>query len=268
MRGVGGPLTLLPRALAPAILFLLADPAGATLFPYALVDAAGVPRDRCASGQPSSGNVWPARAGHCHDAPGVPCVADPPNHVATSGLRESSMCSHIADSTPDGFPVGLCNMATSDPVAACTAQTAAAVCGSGGSCSSGGCAPIGGIARCGMSCLPFAGPDVDCDGTPNSSDACPWYPSTLPEATNPPAPSVLERRRAACLCGDQNANGALTVSDILAVNVAIFSPAAVQPLCDANNDRNCSVSDLISVNVGIFNPGATRCGRHPVAAPQ
>lgn len=260
-------MLLIPRAAVLAILLLLANQAGATLFPYALVDAGGVPRDRCATGQASSGNLWPARAGRCHDAMGVACVADPPNHLATTGLHESGMCSHVPDSTPDGFPLGLCDMATNNPVAACSPQTAAAVCGSGGSCSPGGCAPIGGVARCGMSCLPFAGVDVDCDGTPNLSDACPWYPSTLPEATSFPAPSSLERRPPACLCGDQSANGALTVTDIIAVNVAIFSPALAHPLCDANNDSRCSVSDLISVNVGIFSPGTTRCNRHPQPAP-
>jgi hypothetical protein len=237
------------------------------LFPYSHVDADGVPEGRCASGDAGAGNVWPARSGRCHDDPGVPCTADPPDHTASAGLHESIMCSHVPDSTSDGIPLGLCDMSTNDPAAICTPGTAEAVCGSGGSCSPGGCAFLGGAARCAMPCFPFQGQDVDCDGTPNTQDACPWYPSTLPEATVLADPLALDPRAPACLCGDQVASGTLDVSDLIGVNRAIFAPLTAHPLCDSNLDHECDVKDIVGVNAGIFTPGITRCNRHPRPAP-
>lgn len=255
------------RAVGPALLLLFTSQARSTLFPYTLVDAGAVPRGRCAAGDPLSGNTWPARAGHCHDDPGLPCSADPPNHLTSLGLHESVMCSHVPDSTDDAFPLGLCDMSTSNPAAVCTLQTAASVCGSGGSCSQGGCAFLAGSVHCALPCFPFQGQDVDCDGTPNALDACPWYPSTLPEATQLAAPLAPDPRAPACLCGDQTVNGVLDVSDLVAVNRAIFVPLTAHPLCDANNDHECSVQDLIALNAGIFSPGITRCNRHPRPVP-
>ena len=38
--------------------------------------------------------------------------------------------------------------------------------------------------------------------------------------------------------------------------------------CDANNDGNCNVSDIVAVNIEIFSPGSTStCARQPVAQP-
>jgi hypothetical protein len=242
-------------------LVLLPSGAGATLFPYALVDANEVPSGRCTPGGDPA-NAWPARAGFCHDDPQVPCVADPPSDAATSGLHESALCADLPDTTADGYPIGLCDMSTNQAAARCTTQTAATVCGAGATCSVGGCAFIGGAARCAMACVPFQGLDVDCDGTPNAMDACPWYPSTAPEALQSP-PTGADLRAAACLCGDQTADGRLNVSDIVGVNVAIFNPGRIHPLCDANGDRTCNVSDIVAVNRGIFVPGTTSCSRDP-----
>ena len=59
-------------------LVLLAGPASATLFPYSLVDADAVPRGRCKAGSAVAANVWPAKAGFCHDDPQLACVASIP----------------------------------------------------------------------------------------------------------------------------------------------------------------------------------------------
>jgi hypothetical protein len=251
---------------AALLLLLLSGHARATLFPYSLVDAAGVPQNRCASGALAD-RTWPAGAGRCHDDSRIPCTADPPFHLASAGLHESIMCAHLSDSTPDAFPLGLCDMSTSNPAAICTAQSAEAVCGSGGSCSQGGCAFLGGAAHCEIPCFPFQGPDADCDGTPNSQDACPWYPSTLPEATQLADPPAPDTRAPACLCGDQAPTGVLDVSDLIAVNRAIFAPLHAHPLCDVNGDHECNVKDLVGLNTGIFDSTVTRCNRHPEPAP-
>ena len=253
----------IPCVLLLAPLALLAGQASATLFPYSLVDGDAVPQGRCTASSGATARAWPTDAGSCHDDPQVACVADPPNDQAGSGLHESAMCSHVPDSTADQYPLGLCDMSSNDPAAHCTPQTAASVCGAGTGCSSGGCAFIGGIARCAMACVPFQGLDVDCDGTPDASDACPWYPSTVPEALQSPTPTAAERRAGACLCGDLTADGQLNVSDLVGVNLAIFNPTRIHPLCDANHDRLCNVTDMIAVNTGIFSPGLTICNRDP-----
>jgi hypothetical protein len=254
------------NGLAAGLLLVgLASTAQATLFPYELVDSAGVPEGRCVSGEGTTGNVWPDKAGRCHDDASIACVADPPRDSETSGLHESIMCAHVADSTADSFPIGLCDMNSNDASGTCTTETSAAVCGAGGACSAGGCAFIGGSADCSGSCTPFTGADVDCDGTPNESDGCPWYPSTLPEATV--ALVDADGRAPACRCGDITVDAALDISDILGVNSAIFNPSLVHPLCDTNNDQACDINDLLGVNATIFNPGSSICNRHPQAAP-
>ena len=257
----------IPSALLAAQLVLLAGRASATLFPYALVDAGAVPVGRCDAGSGATANAWPSRAGFCHDAPQIKCVANPPKDQASSGLQESAMCSQVPDTTADAYPMGLCDMSSNVPAAHCTPQTAASICGAAGACSAGGCAFIGGVARCTMACVPFQGVDVDCDGTPNALDACPWYPSTAPAALQSAHPSALDSRPAACLCGDVTADGNLDVNDIVAVNAAIFTPSRAHPLCDANHDGACNVNDIVTVNRSIFTPRTSVCDRDPLRLP-
>jgi len=65
-----------------------------------------------------------------------------------------------------------------------------------------------------------------------------------------------------------NGDGRNTVSDLVAINVAIFNPALVTPLCDGNNDGKCDVNDIIAANTEIFSPGNTStCARQPVPGP-
>jgi len=58
-----------------------------------------------------------------------------------------------------------------------------------------------------------------------------------------------------CECTDQNGDGKNTVSDLVAINTAIFNPSLATPLCDGNNDGLCNVNDIIEANVEIFSRG-------------
>jgi hypothetical protein len=60
-----------------------------------------------------------------------------------------------------------------------------------------------------------------------------------------------------CSCGDQNSDGAVNVSDIVDINLAIFNPALATLLCDTQNDSLCNVSDIVNANIEIFSPGTT-----------
>lgn len=107
-----------------------------------------------------------------------------------------------------------------------------------------------------------AGFDPDGDGLADATDDCPFFAS--PDQTD----SDHDGRGDACECGDQNGDGLVDVRDIVAINLAIFNPSAVTPLCDGNNDGLCDVNDMIAANVEIFSPGNTStCGRQPVPGP-
>jgi hypothetical protein len=104
--------------------------------------------------------------------------------------------------------------------------------------------------------------DVDCDGIPNAQDLCPYY------AGNTLAGDVDgDDRGDACECGDQNGDGKVNISDLVAINFAIFNPTSATPLCDANNDNLCNVSDILAANLEIFSPNSSTCARHPVPGP-
>jgi uncharacterized delta-60 repeat protein len=105
-------------------------------------------------------------------------------------------------------------------------------------------------------------PDLDDDGITDVLDTCPYYPDPGQADTD------LDRRGDACECTDQNGDGLNTVADLIAINVAIFDPAQMTPLCDGNNDGRCNVSDILAANVEIFSPGSTStCARQPVPGP-
>jgi endonuclease/exonuclease/phosphatase family metal-dependent hydrolase len=79
---------------------------------------------------------------------------------------------------------------------------------------------------------------------------------------------VLARReRPLVVMGDFNAgygSGHVDVSDLVAINLAIFNPAQATPLCDGNNDGMCNVQDTVAANIETFSPNETsRCGRQP-----
>jgi hypothetical protein len=104
--------------------------------------------------------------------------------------------------------------------------------------------------------------DTDGDGAGDACDKCPLFASGDFRDTD------ADGRGNACECTDQNGDGRNTVSDLIAINVAIFNPAQATPLCDGNNDARCDVRDIIAANVEIFSPTSTStCARQPVPGP-
>jgi hypothetical protein len=104
--------------------------------------------------------------------------------------------------------------------------------------------------------------DGDTDGIADAFDNCPFHASAdLADADG-------DGRGDACECGDQTGDGMNTVSDIVAVNLAIFDPTLITPLCDANGDGSCNVSDMVAINTEIYSPGNTStCQRQPLPGP-
>jgi hypothetical protein len=104
--------------------------------------------------------------------------------------------------------------------------------------------------------------DTDADGVQQLDDNCPLFANPDQQDTD------LDGRGNACECGDQNLDGQNTVSDLVAINLAIFNPGLASQLCDANNDGDCNVSDIVHANIEIFSPGSTStCARQPVPGP-
>jgi hypothetical protein len=108
----------------------------------------------------------------------------------------------------------------------------------------------------------FAVSDRDGDGRVDTSDNCPFYANANQLDTD------IDGRGDACECTDQTGDGRNTVSDLVAINVAIFNPAQVTPLCDGNLDRLCNVNDIVAANIEIFSPTNTStCARQPQPGP-
>src|SRR4030095_9646055 len=105
-------------------------------------------------------------------------------------------------------------------------------------------------------------PRDDGAGTPDASDDCPFFanPDQLDSNGN--------GRGNACECGDQDGDGRVAVSDLLAISTAVFNPALATPLCDANGDGICNVNDIVAANQEIYSPGNTStCARQPAPGP-
>ena len=101
------------------------------------------------------------------------------------------------------------------------------------------------------------------DGRPNGQNLYPFY-----REVNPSADADHDGRGDECSCGDQTGDGLVDVRDIVAINVAIFNPAQISPLCDSTGDGRCNVSDIVGANIEIFSPGSTAiCGRQPIPEP-
>jgi hypothetical protein len=104
--------------------------------------------------------------------------------------------------------------------------------------------------------------DRDSDGIPDASDRCPHF------ASGDQTDIDADGRGNVCECTDQNGDGRNTVSDLIAINAAIFNPGQVTSLCDGNNDGLCNVSDITAANLEIFSPTNTStCSRQPVPGP-
>jgi cysteine-rich repeat protein len=109
--------------------------------------------------------------------------------------------------------------------------------------------------------------DGNCDGSPDGPDLCPLLNEYDPVADadddcgdpldpNYPLPAC---RGDECECGDQNLDGLVDVTDIPAINNAIFGAVYAQPVCDTNLDYLCTVSDIVGVSNEIFRPGSAIC---------
>jgi hypothetical protein len=98
--------------------------------------------------------------------------------------------------------------------------------------------------------------DLDCDGLPNGVDRCPFFGS--PDQSDSDADGIGN----VCECGDQNGDGSVNVSDLVAINLAVFDPSRVTPLCDTNDDGLCNVADIVGANRKIFGQRAY-CSRYP-----
>jgi YD repeat-containing protein len=104
--------------------------------------------------------------------------------------------------------------------------------------------------------------DSDGDRVGDDADNCPFH------AADDQTDTDGDGRGDACECGDQNGDGRNTVADLVAINLAIFNPARVTPLCDGNNDGACNVGDIVAANLEIFSPTNTStCARQPVPGP-
>jgi hypothetical protein len=104
--------------------------------------------------------------------------------------------------------------------------------------------------------------DTDGDGLADALDNCAFF------ANAAQLDADQDGRGDACECTDENGDGFNTVSDLVAINVAVFNPQLATPLCDGNNDDECNVNDIIAANVEIFSAGSTStCGRQPLPGP-
>jgi hypothetical protein len=123
----------------------------------------------------------------------------------------------------------------------------------------------GATANCDDNCPRLANPsqaNADADALGDACDNCRFH------ATANESDTDADGRGNACECSDQNGDGSNTVSDLVAINLAIFNPALITPLCDGNGDGSCNVSDIIAANVEIFSPTSTSiCARQPVPGP-
>jgi hypothetical protein len=102
--------------------------------------------------------------------------------------------------------------------------------------------------------------DRDCDGLTDDVDLCPYFNSQ--DQTDSDGNGIGN----VCECSDQSGDGLVTVSDVVEINQAVFSPALIGPLCDGNHDRQCTVVDIVHANARIFG-GQSSCRRNPLPAP-
>jgi hypothetical protein len=104
-------------------------------------------------------------------------------------------------------------------------------------------------------------PDSDGDGISDGLDVCPFYDQTSS------ADADSDGRGDECECSDQTGNGIVNVSDLVAINAAIFNPRLATPLCDGNNDGLCNVVDIVAANKEIFSKNSSTCARQPIPGP-
>ncbi len=99
------------------------------------------------------------------------------------------------------------------------------------------------------------GGDGDGDGVPDAEDNCPAWPNTQVDTDGNGIGD-------ACECGDQNGDGTINISDILAINNVVFEIEPASALCDANDDGACNIGDILGVNARLFG-APTFCQQSP-----
>jgi hypothetical protein len=113
-------------------------------------------------------------------------------------------------------------------------------------------------------------PDLNCDGVEDvitnggaSNDLCPFFNEYdyFKDSDGDCANNSSRCRGDECECSDQDVNGRVDVSDLIAINLAIFDPTRRLSICDGNNDLLCNVSDIVAANTEIFSPDTSTC-RH------
>jgi cysteine-rich repeat protein len=106
--------------------------------------------------------------------------------------------------------------------------------------------------------------DLDCDGLVDEEaavDKCPLlneFDHRVDADVDCANPALC--RGDECECGDQNLDGRVDVTDLTAINVAIFNPVLAEEICDTNLDDRCNVSDILGAATEIFRPGSSVCG--------
>jgi hypothetical protein len=107
---------------------------------------------------------------------------------------------------------------------------------------------------------PIAARDADLDGIPDDADNCPDFAAA--DGSDQDGNGIGDK----CECGDQNGDGRVDVLDLVAINLAIFEPSRVSPLCDTNEDDVCDVRDVVGALHKIFGTPA-HCSRSPGSEP-
>lgn len=106
------------------------------------------------------------------------------------------------------------------------------------------------------SCHAIGPSDRDGDGVADAADNCASWPN--PAQVDTDGNGIGDD----CECGDENGDGTVDTTDLVAINRATFTPSLATPLCDTNADSICDVRDMIGANAKIYGAPAY-CSRYP-----
>jgi cysteine-rich repeat protein len=121
--------------------------------------------------------------------------------------------------------------------------------------------------------------DGNCDGVEDHADLCYWnaeFDQDLDSNGDCADGTGGDCRGDECECGDvvgsavnyppgspyRGGNGIVDVSDLVAINVAIFNEldgTKRSTLADTNNDINITVSDVVGLSIELFRPDSSLC---------
>jgi hypothetical protein len=118
-------------------------------------------------------------------------------------------------------------------------------------------APVSAALKPALAIVTGACVDADLDGLCDAQDLCPHWPDAAAQSDRD-GNGIGD----GCECGDQNGDGTVNVQDLIAINLALFDPSRITPLCDATGDGACTVADIVGANQKIFGRPAY-CTRYP-----